>query len=283
MTTAFATCLAATRPTEPITIVDIGASDANTHPYRELASRLDTRVIGFEPDEKECARLNASYDSRCEFLPYFIGDGGPATFHQTNKVQTGSLFEPNTPLLEEFTHLAEVTRPVARHAVQTHRLDDVLGERADLVDFIKIDAQGAEAMVFANAPRTLAAASVIQTEACFVELYRGQALFADIDTVLRSAGFRLHTFTGFGSRAYAPTVVNNNRNLGVRQHLWSDVVYVRDPLILAGLSVDKLRRMAQVVHGLYGSPDLVIRILSEADKQGGTTFVRQMFGPTEPA
>jgi FkbM family methyltransferase len=276
-------CLEANRPAEPITIVDIGASNPASHPYRQLTSRLPTQIIGFEPNTEECDRLNASYDSVCEFLPYFIGDGGPATFHETNMVQTGSLFEPNTPLLEQFTNLAELTRPVAQHAVQTHRLDDTLGERADAVDLIKIDAQGAEAMVFANAPRSLAAASVIHTEVCFVELYCGQAMFADIDAILRTAGFQFHTFAGFGSRTYTPVVFNNDRNRGIRQFLWADVVYVRDTLSLECLSVDKLRRMAHVINSLYGSADLVARVLTEADRQAGTDFVSRMFAETARA
>ncbi|NBY67783.1 MAG: hypothetical protein EBQ58_02855 [Betaproteobacteria bacterium] len=53
-------------------------------------------------------------------------------------------FHP-TPLLEKFNMLHEMTTPVAQHAVQTKRLDDIpeLGD----VDFMKLDVQGSELSV----------------------------------------------------------------------------------------------------------------------------------------
>jgi FkbM family methyltransferase len=265
-------------PANPIKIVDIGASDSSSHPYKSLMDRLPTHVIGFEPNEEECKKLKENYGTSHSFLPYFIGDGRPATFFETNFVATGSIFEPNMKLLQQFNALVEVTRLVARHPIQTHRLDDVLGDDANDVDFIKIDAQGSEERVFQHAPRTLAAATVIHTEVCFAELYKNQALFADVDRVLRAAGYRFHTFVGFGGRAYAPVVVNNDPMRHVRQYLWADAVYVRDPLTIDDLETDKLRRMAQLLFDMYQSVDLVHLLVARIDRRDGTNFASTFMG-----
>lgn len=265
-------------PRETIKIVDIGASDSGSHPYKSLIDRFKTEIIGFEPNEAECRKLNDTYKGTHRFFPHFVADGNPATFYETNWVATGSLFEPNTVLLQQFVALDEMTRLVARHPVETRRLDDVLGENAHQIDLIKIDAQGAEELVFQNAPQTLASATVVHTEVCFVELYKNQALFADVDRVLRSAGYRFHTFVGFGGRTYAPVVVNNDRFRQVRQHLWADAVYVRDPLTIDELETDRLRRMAQILFHMYQSIDLVHLLVAAIDRQDGTDLAAVLRG-----
>jgi hypothetical protein len=78
------------------------------------------------------------YEFTALFFPHFAGDGGPAIFHETNWALTGSLYQPNSRLLEKFQSLADVVTPVATHHVSTTRLDDI-AEVSD-IDFIKIDA-----------------------------------------------------------------------------------------------------------------------------------------------
>jgi FkbM family methyltransferase len=228
------------------------------------------RITGFEPNAEECQRLNEAYGGTHRFFPHFVGDGKPAVFHETNWVLTGSLLEPNQPLLEKFQNLNEVTTLVARHPVNTVRLDDLtdLGS----IDFIKIDIQGGELAVFQNALRVLAGALAIQTEVEFVEMYKRQPMFADVDIFLRDRGFQFHTFTGFGMRAFKPLVVGGNPNMGLRQYLWSDAIYVRDWMALDYLSEAKLKKLAVIANDILSSFDLAHLILVALDKNMGSDF-----------
>lgn len=254
-----------------IGILDIGASDIGSGgqvpSYQALVDAGQARIIGFEPDARECERINEEYGEPHRFFPYFIGDGKPAVFHETNWVQTGSLYEPNTPLLEKFQHLAEVVSPVAKHPVNTTRLDDI----ADIgdVDFIKIDIQGGELSVFQNALHILSKTLFIQTEVEFVELYKEQPMFADVDIFLRKSGFQFHTFHGFGTRAFKPMVLNNDLCAGFRQQLWSDAVYVRDWMHLVDMPEIKLRKYAILAHDLFQSYDLAHLAITAIDKKTG--------------
>ena len=249
-----------------INILDIGAALDEEPPYQSLVDAGRARIVGFEPNQQECDLLNREYGEAHRFFPYFAGDGRPATFHETNWVLTGSLYEPNTPLLEKFHNLAELMTPVARHSVSTTRIDDI-PEVGD-IDFMKIDVQGGELTVFQNALGALANALLIQTEVEFVELYRGQPMFADVDTFLRGKGFQFHAFNGFGTRAFKPLT----SSLGNRQALWSDALYVRDWMALEKLDDMKLRKYAVLAHDVLRSCDLAHLVLVALDQRIGGSF-----------
>lgn len=253
-----------------IQILDIGAAFSEKPPYQALVDAGRARIIGFEPDAVECERLNKTYGEPHRFFPHFVGDGQPATFHETNWVLTGSLYEPNSPLLEKFQNLAEVVRPVATHPVKTARLDDIA--EIDDADFIKIDVQGSELRIFQNASRALSRALFIQTEVEFVEIYRDQPMFADVDTFLRGSGFQFHTFVGFGGRAFKPLLANNDINRPFRQALWADAVYARDWMRLDALDETKLRKYAILAHDLLNSYDLAHLVLAALDRKTGGTL-----------
>jgi protein O-GlcNAc transferase len=250
-----------------ISILDVGAALIERPPYQSLVDAGRGRIFGFEPDQQACEKLNREYGNPHRFFPFFVGNGGPAIFHETNWAPTGSLYEPNSRLLEKFQNLAEVVTPVATHAVNTTRLDDI----ADIgdIDFIKIDVQGSELVVFENASRALSSALLIQTEVEFVELYKGQPMFADVDTFLRANGFQFHTMNGVSGRAFKPLIANGDVNSAFRQSLWADALYVRDWMHLEGLSETKLRNYAILAHDILRSYDLAHLVLSALDSKTG--------------
>lgn len=265
-----------------IEILDVGASLNDAPPYQSLVDAGRARITGFEPDPEECEKVRGKYGETHRFFPYFVGDGRPAAYHETNWVLTGSLYEPNTPLLEKFQNLAELTTPVASHRVSTTRLDD-MREIGD-VDFIKIDVQGSELPVFRNALKALSTALLIVTEVEFVELYRGQPMFADVDIFLRGRGFQFHSFPGFGGRAFKPLVAGGNINASFGQLLWSDANYVRDWMALDRLDEVKLMKYAVLVHDVVRAYDLAHLVLTELDRKTGAKLAgryleRLMSGP----
>jgi hypothetical protein len=97
-------------------------------------------------------------------------------------------------------------------------------------------------------------------------------MFADVDIFLRDRGFQFHTFTGFGTRAFKPMVVGGNINMGLRQYLWSDAIYVRDWMKLDHLAPEKLKKMAIIANDILYSFDLVHLVLGVLDKQCGSDF-----------
>ncbi len=262
-----------------INILDVGASDIGGTPqYQWLFEQGVASVIGFEPNEEQCVFLNEKYKhKKCKFLPYFIGDGKAALFHETNWVATGSLFPPNTALLKKFQNLSELMAPMAVHDVQTMRLDDI--PEIGRIDFIKMDIQGAELKVLSNAVNLLKETLVVNVEVEFVELYKGQPLFANVDLYLRSQGFQFHCFDGgVAGRAFKPFVRNNDINLQINQHLWADAIYVKDWMALEDLSEEQLIAYAVLADTVLKSPDLAHVVLQQLDVVKGSDYAPRYIG-----
>lgn len=261
-----------------LTILDVGAAFLDAPSYQSLVDAGRARIIGFEPDPEACRKLNEKYGEPHRFLPYFIGDGAQATYYETNWGPTGSLFMPNTSLLEKFQLLAEVTTVVGEHPVVTRRLDDL--PEIDDIDFVKIDVQGAELGIFQNASRVLGQVLLIQTEVGFVESYSGQPMFSDVDAFLRRNGFQFHDFVGMGSRSFKPLTnpadpSGHPMTRSFRQKIWADALYVKDWMKLDRLAPGKLRKLAVLMHDLLGSYDLAHAVLEEHDRQTGSDYARR--------
>ncbi|MBK8162145.1 MAG: FkbM family methyltransferase [Gammaproteobacteria bacterium] len=262
------------QPETRITILDVGASLTEKPPYAHLIESGLVRVIGFEPNEEQCEKLRNSYGKPHEFFPYFIGDGNPAVFWETNWFATGSLFKPNKPMLEKFQNLYELVTPVAQHNIQTKRLDDI--PEIDDVDYIKIDVQGAELMVFKGGEKLLEKVLFIHSEAEFHQLYEDQPLFADLDIYLRGRNFMFGKFVGFGTRCIKPTLVNSNPNLGTHI-LWCDALYLKNWLDPSVFSNDKLIKYAIIGHDMYDYADLSYYLLKHLDERKGTNYARDYY------
>ncbi len=255
-----------------INILDVGAMSLGqgAEPYAPLVQAKRAKVVGFEPDAAECAKLNRQIEGTHIYLPHFIGDGNKATYYQTNHAMTGSLYRPNDALLEKFQSLLELTTLEDTHEVETRRLDDIAEVRD--IDLFKIDVQGAELDVFKGAGRVLAETTVVITEVEFVSLYQDQPLFADVDANLRGDGFQFHTFLGFGGRCFKPMLVNNDPERAMRQLLWADAVYVRDFMKLEPVAKEKLLRLAAILNNVIGSLDLCHYVLAHLDRREGSAM-----------
>ena len=255
-----------------VKIIDIGAAEGEGYSpsYQKLLDLGLASIVGFEPNKESCAYLNQKKEDGSIYLPYFIGDGEIGTFYETNWPPTGSLYKPNTELLEKFNNLNEVTILKKEHQVQTHRLDDI--PEIKKADFLKMDIQGAELKALKNGVNLLNKALILQVEVEFVEMYKDQPLFSDVDSFLRSKGFQFHCFDGLMGRTLKPIVKNNDRNEEINQVLWADAFYVRDWMNLKTLTREQLITYAILTYFLLGSIDLTHFILSHLDEVYNSNF-----------
>ncbi len=257
-------------------IVDAGAMVLGVEPpaYMGFARAGRTTLTGFEPHKEECDKVNALKTPGVRFLPYCLGDGSKRTFHVTKARYTSSLYPPNTALLNAFSKLEEITEMERTEEVTTVRLDDI----AEITEahYLKIDVQGATLDVLRGAERLLKTTLVIYAEVEFVEMYRGQPLFAEVDAFLRERGFMFHFFEGWGGRPFAPSLSVKKPGEPFRQQLWADAVYVRDFTRFHELRPDQLLALATMVHDAFGSLDLASVALNHFDRKRGTSLWRTL-------
>jgi FkbM family methyltransferase len=249
-----------------IEVVDIGASPIDGEPpYNCLLPLNRGRVIGFEPNPEQYRLLEKKQSKRRRFLPYAVGDGAEHTLHICASPGMCSLLEPDMEILNSIQGFGEWGTVIGKERVATRRLDDI--EEINQIDYLKMDVQGSELTILKNAQKYLKQILVIQLEVNFIPFYKEQPLFAELDQVLRSAGFYLHRFTPLISRAFKPLIVNNDVYAGLSQLLWTDAIFVRKFTEFSQLTTSQLLKIAAIAHEMYQSYDLSLLALQSIDRQ----------------
>jgi len=257
-----------------VTVVDIGAMAEGRNRYDALVEKGVAHVIGFEPEQNEYKKLKAREDKNHTYLPYFVGNGQPATFHRCRYNGCSSLYRPDPQVIDLFTSIGTSEngnfQVVGTVEVETIRLDDI--QEIQSFDFLKIDVQGAELDVLEGSSAKLNGAGVVEVEVEFVPLYDKQPLFAEIDIFMRKSGFFLHKLVDIAGRGIRPFVMDGNPFKPVSQLLWADAIYIKDFTRFDRLPPEMLLKIAVVLHEVYSSIDMVAFALKAYDAQRGTTF-----------
>jgi FkbM family methyltransferase len=259
-----------------IDVVDIGAMPEGADRYATLVNQGLARVTGFEPNPEQFQRL-AVRQGPYRYLPYFLGEGGPATFHVARYPGCSSLYEPDPAVINLFTSIGADEggnfTVIQKVPVQTRRLDDIpeLGP----ADFIKLDVQGAELDVLRHGTSVLASTLLLECEVEFLPLYKGQPLFGDMSTFLAGRGFVLHKLIDVSGRCLRPFVFNNNPFAPISQLVWADAVFIRDLTRLERFANDQLLKAAVILHEVYLSYDVAMHFLREYDRRGGTDLAKR--------
>jgi FkbM family methyltransferase len=223
------------------TIADVGARWGAADSWFRM--RPLARLIGFEPDPVECARLNeAAATSQERFYPVALGGvDGTGTLHVTQEPACSSLFPPSAAILDRYPSLRAIMTPVRTETVPLSTLATwAANAGVDRLDFLKLDTQGAELDILQGAGRLLDTCLGIEAEVMFSPLYDGQPLFADVDAFLRSRGFtlwRLDSLAHYTDRpsdrlAHTATTHYESKSVahpaGDGRLIWANAIYFRD-------------------------------------------------------
>ena len=248
-----------------IDVVDIGANPIDEEaPYKLLLNAGLASVIGFDPNPEAVKRLNAKKGPNEIYFSDAVFDGKQHELKVCAIEGMTSLLEPNTNLLNYFHGFPEWGKVKERLIIPTVRLDDF--NTIKNIDYLKIDIQGGELEVFRNGVNKLRHCLVIHTEVEFLPMYKGQPLFSEVEMFLRDLGFVFHRFAGLHSRTIHPMLVDNDIYKGLSQLFWADAVFIKDFTNLDQLSLLQLKKLALILHDVYGSFDVVHRTLIAHDK-----------------
>ena len=114
--------------------------------------------------------------------------------------------------------------------------------------------------------------SIGRSEVEFLPMYINQPLFSEVEIFLRGKGFVFHRFAPLTSRIVSPMIIDDDIYRGLSQMFWADAVFIRDFTKLSRLPPEKLLKFSIILHDIYESYDLVLRILMAHDDQTATNY-----------
>ena len=255
-----------------INIVDVGANPLAgvKAPYQLLIDNSLASLVGFEPDATVFDELQGVKGPRQKYLPLAVGDGKRHQLRICQMSGMNSLLAPNFDLL----NLLHLHGPWAKVEtlvdVETRRLDDIA--EIEAMDYLKIDIQGAELLVFENATEKLKDCLVVHTEAMFVPMYEGQPLFSEQELFLRKFGLQVHKFFEIQGHVLKPFAVNGNLHAPLSQVFWADVIFIKDITRLDRLRPEQLLKLAIILHDVYRSVDVAHLVLEAYDRSSHTAL-----------
>ena len=247
--------------------MDVGASAINEVPiYKSLLEAGVGHLNAFEGDARQIEGIKNTYGHSATVYSDFLFDGSEQTLYLADPLSgMTSLFRPDPAALAFFNGFENFGRIEATERVQTHRLDDVEG--LPLLDFVKMDIQGAELTVLKNGTQKLRNCLAVQLEVSYVCLYENQPPFGEVDVWMRSQGYVPHCLLDVKRWSIAPTIFEDNFRVPGNQLLESDVVYMKNPLRLAALHHTQVAKFAALAHYCLRSVDLCVRLLLELERR----------------
>jgi FkbM family methyltransferase len=249
----------------PLVLVDVGASGGLNHNWKPARRHL--KVIGFEPDPREYSALvERGGDDTIYFNTALFSDQRRLSLHLARKQEVSSTFMPNRDFLDAFPD-AERYDILREITIDADTLDNQLANGGiHGVDFLKLDTQGSELSILRGATRTLERQIVgVEIEVEFVELYKGQPLFDEVNRFLTESGFWLFDLR----RQFLKRSVGKSLGAHKGQLVFCDALYLRNQESLKTL-VDRVedpyKKKAKILNTLaicvlYGYYDYALEVL----------------------
>ena len=177
----------------PINFIDIGARGSFFNKFSPVSDI--TSVYAFEPDEEEIESLKKKEGKNWKNFQLFsiaLGENKNKTFLFSCVAPTNSsIFKPNPKYIKRYN--MEKWKVKSKKKVTLDKLDSLLNQsinKKKIGEFIKIDTQGSEFEILKGAKKILKNHTIgVITEVSFLELYKNQKLFSDIEMFLRKLNF----------------------------------------------------------------------------------------------
>ena len=268
-------------PRDHFHVIDGGAghSGLNTR-FGDIPAKNIT-LYAFDPNAVDCDRLGKeaarqSLDHR--FYPTALGEKPGTSILHVSEADS-SLFATNDALVSRWRYgdgsaMGPRMRPYQEMLVPVTSIDAWRASgNIPPIDFIKLNVQASELSILKGCEHSLGSVLGLQLEASFVETYRGQPFFSDLDNYVRRKGFVFFDFLCPNSigRIHSPLAVSQKIKSRVNVFRWPShqifeghFLWLRDPITqgqsdeLTETQVLKLSCFAEI----YGQVEYAFELLA---------------------
>lgn len=174
-------------------LIDVGAmGGVSLRKWKDLLPIM--KIIGFEPDAREFCKLKS--DNNIKYLNCALHNKSEClTLYITKDYGKSSIFKPNMNILSQYEDYQrfEVIQEEALSSARVKTLDSIINDNYIVdVDFVKLDTQGSELFILQGSQReVIPRVFGIQMEVEFIEMYKNQPLFRDVDGFMEDKDFQL--------------------------------------------------------------------------------------------
>jgi FkbM family methyltransferase len=248
-----------------ITFIDIGAADFIDKRWSKICDNLE--YIGFEPDDRSYQKLVKEYsiNNKYKFYNFALwSKNGTIEINLCKEPKVSSFFIPNKNIINNFNN-PERFNIVKKETVKVIRLDEI---KLNNADFIKLDIQGGELEALKGADKTLDKVLGCEVEVEFVQLYKNQPIFDDINKFLISKNFIFIDFISYNRW-------ERKKYEGLGQLVFADALFLKSPeYLLSYKEIDEnYVRKYIAICSLYNKFDLVEKTYEIFQHKYGKDFV----------
>lgn len=224
--------------------IDVGCRGGD---LPKINGHLDeVQVYGFDPDEKECERLNEHYKGHSIFfVPQALCDKvQDKLIYITREPACSSFYKPIKHFYKLYPGMM-VTEEIDQTSISVTTSDQqCLENNINKIDYLKIDTQGYELNVLKGSVGSLKNIRFLDIEVEFNQMYENQPIFSEVDLFLRNHGFELWKFNnivhyGINNEADKEILTlsihydehRNEINSRGGQIFWADAKYIKKEII----------------------------------------------------
>ena len=171
-------------------IIDVGAYNGN--PYIAQAKRNEGVIVyAFEPNPIMFAKLIKLAPNNYHTFNMVVSEvDGTVDFYNNKNIETSSILPFNEDNLSDWPS-GHLLKNLNVAEVSSIRLDTFISnENITEIDFLKIDAQGADLQVLKSCGTMLGIIEQIQVEVCDIQIYENGNQLDETVEYLTSRGFK---------------------------------------------------------------------------------------------
>jgi FkbM family methyltransferase len=253
-------------------VLDAGARYGLHPTWADLRNVAEFHL--FEMDEVEADRLRNKYrnDANIKIYPVALySSDATLEFSISEHQALNSLFETNSDLLDQHDYMKRDFASSQKRKVEARSVDSIFG--GSPIHFMKLDCEGAEFDILKGSASVLDSSVLgLRSEVLFAQVYKGAALFGELNAYMLDHGFELLNldYTGAGNKGGKFTTPKQFGRL-----LSSDAVWIVGNERLWANSGE--RRTHDVVRlALFlmnnGATDIAVETLLRAVQREGVSF-----------
>ena len=265
----------------PLVVADVGARGGLEYHWVNYGNSI--RFIGFEPDAEECEKLNNSLlpQSNSKFYPVALyKDKGTHNFYEQISPAACGLYRRDPKIVDRFP-AGELLKVTKISQVKTTDFDSFVKDyKIPDVDFIKVDAEGADFDIIQGALSQLKKSVLgFSCEIHFQPWCMGAKGFSELEQLVRPLGFKLYDINlyRFANKAFPSIDSVAPGGCGVADYgqiIFGQAVFFRDAVAeienkkLLQSDWDEIRILkAASLFEVFRLPDCAIELIDTAFKR----------------